>query len=382
MIYDAEQTIWPTWGKYINRPYIDINKPNIIEEVSSMPEDTLIMGRMGTSTRDEFVFAEEKMQEILEGVNDNWSIAEKTMYLDVKIGELLSFDPRAVSIVYNRNDQTIRHDDSEFRALWHNIAVGKAVCNGIVDAYRLLLQRTGIKSKDLHGNGHVYCLVYDENGKSILVDPTWDLDNLKFGIQPAMFGVSYEKIQEDEKRTGKSCHKLADESVLGEVRCIDDKELREINTTIGNTVEIDGQNYYRLKDFLQQLNLPDDLSPEEKTMYVLKQFQNYYGNDAKCLAEVQKRLITILGMSMGWNDIRGNSGFVYRKGNDSKKPILLTRVDYCGKYKGKSSTYIINDEEQPDISMISLEEVKEQYSDFELGTIIKECDSLQVQNDR
>lgn len=337
---------------------------NAIQRVKEMPDDVKIFegGMMGLSTKAEFLEVEEKIAHLLGKVEKSWRIVEKAAYIYNQLGEIYQYSTEAdCQYVYSERENS-PHIAAQCRTFYNSMSTGISVCNGISNAYQVLLHRLGIESKIIHAKEHVYLAFVDENGKSILTDPTWDLCNTKFGLQPEYFGISYEEMQANNEN-----HQVTDESVLGDVRILSKEEVLKINKEIGNVVESDGQTMYRGDAFLQDIGSYDknQQTPEEFLSNAFLLAQQEYGEKTKCMDEMQQFMFKIiLNNFETTKEIKANARMVYRSDDKEKKPISIINLRYLGEFSDMNPSYFVNDPNQFYISTKEPEELLHSYKDY------------------
>ncbi len=108
----------------------------------------------------------EKIDEIVSGVNENWSDAEKALYLH---------DYIAVHYDYDYTNYTDSVDTELQHTAYGMLKKNMAVCEGYAWLYNILLQRVGVQSAMVESNGlsHAWNLLYI-NHAWYHVDTTWD----------------------------------------------------------------------------------------------------------------------------------------------------------------------------------------------------------------
>ena len=336
---------------------------NAIQRVKEMPDDVKIFdGMLGLSTKAEFLEVEEKIAHLLGKVEKSWRIVEKAAYIYNQLGEIYQYSTEAgCQYVYSERENS-PHIAAQCRPFYNSMSTGISVCNGISNAYQVLLHRLGIESKIIHAKKHVYLAFVDENGKSILTDPTWDLCNTKFGLQPEYFGISYEEMQANNEN-----NQVTDESVLGDVRILSKEEVFKINKEIGNVVESDGQTMYRGDAFLQDIGSYDknQQTPEEFLSNAFLLAQQEYGEKTKCMDEMQQFMFKIiLNNFETTKEIKANARMVYRSDDKEKKPISIIKLRYLGEFSDMNPSYFVNDPNQFYISTKEPEELLHSYKDY------------------
>ena len=151
-------------------------------------------------------FEEEKMVfiKLLDGIDKNWSTIEKAKYLYNQIGKNTSYDER---FAYG-DDAELMH-----KIFYRDVDIKKdedtrIVCHTANKIYLQLLQELKIKAKLVYKNHvverkipvkDVALVFWDENGNKYFTNLAGDIENCKFGLRTAFFGIQknlYEEAQD------------------------------------------------------------------------------------------------------------------------------------------------------------------------------------------
>ena len=151
-------------------------------------------------------FEEEKMVfiKLLDGIDKNWSTIEKAKYLYNQIGKNTSYDER---FAYG-DDAELMH-----KIFYRDVDIKKdedtrIVCHTANKIYLQLLQELKIKAKLVYKNHvverkipvkDVALVFWDENGNKYFTNLAGDIENCKFGLRTAFFGIKknlYEEAQD------------------------------------------------------------------------------------------------------------------------------------------------------------------------------------------
>lgn len=142
--------------------------------------------------------------ELLDGIDEKWNIVEKAKYLYEQIGKNTSYDER---FAYG-DDAELMH-----KIFYRDIDIRKdedtrIVCNTANKIYLQLLQELKIKAKLIYKNPvverkipvkDVALIFWDENGNKYFTNIAGDIENCKFGLRTAFFGIKknlYEEAQD------------------------------------------------------------------------------------------------------------------------------------------------------------------------------------------
>lgn len=99
--------------------------------------------KMKASTPNEYIQGEKYIEELLKGINPEWSDIQKVAYIDNWIGKKISYDPMFGTEI---------EDTAGDRALWKILSNGYGVCNGIAQVENYILGRIGIEGEQVTGN--------------------------------------------------------------------------------------------------------------------------------------------------------------------------------------------------------------------------------------
>ena len=187
------------------------------------------------STSQEFLNAEEWIDEVIGEMDSDWTDIQKLAYIDNKVGKKIGYTP---------DFDTEVSEDAEARALWKIIDSGYGVCNGIAQVEQYILKKVGIETEMVSSGTHSFLRVKNieiprEDGTTIatdvIQDPTWNLTAHQFGGFPNNFCKSYEEIRKHDilsDGTDKACHKN-DEKLSNVNVGIEEKVLRDVFHSIG-----------------------------------------------------------------------------------------------------------------------------------------------------
>jgi len=167
---------------------------------------------IGDSTCEEYLKGEEWVNNVIQGINPEWTDIQKLAYIDTAIGKKISYTPEWDTEVQD-------HEDA--RALWRIITTGYGICNGIAQVEQYLLSRIGIEAELAHGKKHSFVKVKNieiptQDGivqGDTLLDPTWNLAASRYGAMPMHFCKSYEELRKfdiDAEGLDRECHKSED----------------------------------------------------------------------------------------------------------------------------------------------------------------------------
>ena len=142
----------------------------------------------------EYVVAEEWIESVYNGMEEDWTVIQKMAYIDTAIGKRVSFAPDQGTEAENNGDE---------RALWRIIYRGYGVCNGVAQVEEYMYKRRGIDCERVDGEKHTYLLVKNvevptEHGivkGDTFVDVTWNLTAGRYGARPEQFCRSYEEMR-------------------------------------------------------------------------------------------------------------------------------------------------------------------------------------------
>ena len=303
---------------------------------------TIANGVMGNASKEDFFKGEEIINQVLEGINPEWSDLQKTAFVHYKIGKLVSYTPDfTYAGRYANAPKTI-----DARNIWKSLVTGESVCNGIVSIARNMMSRVGVHSEELKSGTHSFLLIQVEGG-NIIIDPTWDLQQSLYGARPLYFGKTYEQIRNEEIPFFSNAHKL--ENPPENVIEIPEEELREIYHSIGYTTE-DRKFMYPICNMVNDINSETYDGIDEKLDVFFARFTQDFSKEATHLAETRTMLEQCLG-EFGFKQEDIVTKFVYSQSDeDCQNPIL--------------TIFINNEQVQKKIKMLNLTEMKFEDLDF------------------
>ena len=240
---------------------------------------------IGSLSKEEFLQAEEIINDIVAQINPLWDTKQKLAYVHYKMGELVTYVPDFNFFGKNINNSVAKNS----RNIWKSVIEQKSVCNGITNLQRNILSRIGIETKELSSGGHSFLLTKLEEG-NIITDATWDLANTLYKAKPQYFGLTYEKLRKQEEGLS-NAHKLDNppENVIE----ITDEELRQIYFSIGLTTE-NKKFLFPLLEKIQEANSKEYNSIGEKVSIFLDDVAKDFPMEISHLAESRSILETVV----------------------------------------------------------------------------------------
>lgn len=142
--------------------------------------------------------------EILDAVEQSWSIKEKARYIYTNIGKNISYDERfaysqdadLLQSIYNRKIDIYEEEDP------------RLICKTSNLVYLQLLEKLGIKAELLYRKStikrpidveDVALMFWDEEGNKYYTNIIGDIENCRFGVRTHFFGITrnlYERAQD------------------------------------------------------------------------------------------------------------------------------------------------------------------------------------------
>lgn len=309
---------------------------NLAEYIKSCDTEVVVANKIiGNASKEEFLQAEEIIQEIVKEINPDWTKKQKAAYVHYEIGKRISYVP----------DFNFRGSDvgskipKNAKNIWKSIVEGQSVCDGITAIERNILSRVGVSTRAMSSKTHKFLLVETEEG-NIISDATWDLKNSLYGSRPMYFGKTYGQLREIEK--GRSnAHKL--ENPPENVIEIPDEELREIFHSLGYTGE-DRKFLFPMYYKIQEIKDKEYDSREEMIDGFLAMFTQEFPKEATHLSETRDMLeVAMYGLGIKLNEL--TTKFVYRKSDEEcEKPLL--------------SLFVKNEQGRNQIKLLDIDEMQ------------------------
>ena len=313
-------------------------------------------GIMGNATKEEFLQGERIIQEVVEGIDPNWSEKQKVAFVHYKIGILISYVPD-----FNFSGRFVNSPiSSDARNIWKSVVDGKSVCNGIISITRNILSRTGVHTKELSSGTHSFLLAETEEG-NIITDPTWDLKNSLYGARPMYFGKTYEQLREQEEGLS-NAHKL--ETPPENVIEIPEQELREIYHSLGYTKE-DRTFIFPILDKVTEVKSNRYENTNEKLNAFFNMFTSEFPKEAMHLSETRTILESCL-YELGIEPKDLITKFIYdKKDKECQSPYLSLLIN--SEQEEQQMAYYL-DSETMRFRNISVNELEDKYKTHNLDT--------------
>lgn len=318
---------------------------------------------ISSSTSQEYLNAENWIEQIESEIKPEWSDVEKIAYIDNAIGKKISYTP---------DFGTEECDVGAARSLWKIIDSGYGVCNGISQVEQYMLKRVGIESEMISGKRHAFLKIPNlevmcsdgqiKTGNSIL-DPTWNLAEQRYGARPDNFLRSYEEIRKHDIRkdgTDAECHRN-DEKLTDATLNIDDETLRQIYANIG---VVNKENMkFPIAEIMDESKKIDDLKLNAKTS-IKKQFElleEMQPDFAKCLCSTETILKGVLLAGDNLEYDRMIIDRVYAKDDKDKKAVQYVYTELPNSEK----VFFYADGNKNKFKEVSIEEFEEKFICYE-----------------
>lgn len=171
---------------------------------------------------EEFLKGEKIFDDIISGINPEWTDLQKYKYLYNQTGIMLSYDLNVLQHTANAS-----FHEKYSRNIFTSISKNWGICASFAAIYDYLCYKCNLDSTILSEDDHDYVMISNSNGEDYLTDPTYDAARLKFGLRTRNFAIpkeEFEKNSHDLKQTE------ADEY---EFASLDSEEIKEIDKSIG-----------------------------------------------------------------------------------------------------------------------------------------------------
>ena len=318
------------------------------------------------SSPKEYIDAEAWIEGVIQGLNPEYSDAQKLAVIDNAIGKKISYSADFDTEVHNANDA---------RAMWRVISSGYGVCEGVALAEQYMLSRVGIDSEIVFAGKHAFLKIKDielplTNGETVrgntINDVTWDLTLQRIGGKPDSFCRSYEEIRKldiDDKKRDKGYHKN-DEKLQDATLELDTQSLRALYKSVGLTHE-DGS--FPIRDLIEESAGIDEMyqdNPAENLSQQLFLFADTYPDFAKCQDASMKVLSDILLDHVNLGIYRSAVNRVFDRNDTEKRPVMYVYVDS----DTMGQVFYVADETSGVFTGLTMEEFEARYEcyDFDL----------------
>ena len=316
---------------------------------------------IGESTIDEFIEGEEWIDEVISSIDPNWNELQKIAYINHAIGKKISYSRDVGTEVYNEGDS---------RAVWKAIVNGQAVCNGITQISKYMLDQVGVESKIIGGDGdgksgHSFLKILDieiptENGLqtgNTILDPTWCLSEERYGAYPPEFCRCYQSIRKEDRVSGKDTGYHKSDDAKDCLLEITDIGLREVYRSLGLT---DAEGYFPIKALVDILNTCPTEGPERISSR-LKALSEYLPEFAECNNSTANIIRTLILNPSKVDYENCIAKRVYNREDETKRPVLYVYAD-LGE-DGKQ--FFVAEKDAIEFTQMSKEDFEKQYSCFE-----------------
>lgn len=171
---------------------------------------------------DEFFEGEKIFDDIISGINPEWTETQKYKYLYNQTGIMLSYDLNVSQHTVNAN-----FHEKYSRNIFTSISKNWGICASFAAIYDYLCYKCDLDSTILSEDDHDYVMISNSNGEDYLTDPTYDAARLKFGLKTRNFAIPKEEFEKN------SHHLKQTEADEYEFASLDNEEIKEIDKSIG-----------------------------------------------------------------------------------------------------------------------------------------------------
>ena len=171
---------------------------------------------------DEFFEGEKIFDDIISGINPEWTETQKYKYLYNQTGIMLSYDLNVLQHTVNAN-----FHEKYSRNIFTSISKNWGICASFAAIYDYLCYKCDLDSTILSEDDHDYVMISNSNGEDYLTDPTYDAARLKFGLKTRNFAIPKEEFERN------SHHLKQTEADEYEFASLDNEEIKEIDKSIG-----------------------------------------------------------------------------------------------------------------------------------------------------
>ena len=171
---------------------------------------------------DEFFEGGKIFDNIISGINPEWTETQKYKYLYNQTGIMLSYDLNVSQHTVNAN-----FHEKYSRNIFTSISKNWGICASFAAIYDYLCYKCDLDSTILSEDDHDYVMISNSNGEDYLTDPTYDAARLKFGLKTRNFAIPKEEFEKN------SHHLKQTEADEYEFASLDNEEIKEIDKSIG-----------------------------------------------------------------------------------------------------------------------------------------------------
>ena len=171
---------------------------------------------------DEFFEGGKIFDDIISGINPEWTETQKYKYLYNQTGIMLSYDLNVSQHTVNAN-----FHEKYSRNIFTSVSKNWGICASFAAIYDYLCYKCDLDSTILSEDDHDYVMISNSNGEDYLTDPTYDAARLKFGLKTRNFAIPKEEFEKN------SHHLKQTEADEYEFASLDNEEIKEIDKSIG-----------------------------------------------------------------------------------------------------------------------------------------------------
>ena len=126
---------------------------NLAEYIKSCDREVSVANKiMGNASKEEFLQAEEIIQEIVKDINPDWTKKQKAAYVHYEMGKRISYEP---DFKFRGSDLGSKIPKNT-KNIWKSIVEGQRICDGVTAIERNILSRVGVSTREISSKTHSF----------------------------------------------------------------------------------------------------------------------------------------------------------------------------------------------------------------------------------
>ena len=240
------------------------------------------------------------LSNILLDIDDKWSVKEKVRYIYCQMCKQIKYDDR---FLYSANPKVLEEIYYKCVSIYEYISP-EVVCNTANKLFSQLLDRENIKNRIIYKKNKtnkiinindVACLFYDEDGNEYYTSIIGDIENCRFGLKTAFFGIN-----KNEYKDAQNVCRIPEEELFE----IDKKTgliKQDYSDIVFRLLKDEVKNTNNFKKFLETQNIDTSgLSRTQILEYKMKFLNEYikFRDKTAGTSEMKKFYIKLFGESV------------------------------------------------------------------------------------
>jgi len=292
---------------------------------------------------EQFIEADNFFEEIVSGINEEWSELQKFKYLYNELGSRISYDINAVE-KYNDELESFDRANIVARNPFSTILSKNGICDSFAKIYQYVCRKAGLRCEMVTNSEHAWNLIEYTNEQDEQVqcycDLTWDAMSIKNKTRCSNFGFGAENKKYGNLKT--SAKKIPLEI------------LKEIDNSIG--YEYTNKRYLDIiKEINNIENIEERVNALLKNIMLIQDISNMSNREVVQFAQI---MLLQFGMEFG-KDVGGCTGFIRKDERADKDVREILWVKDTSQNKCENYLYYTFNSEQQAFKTLDKETVEE-----------------------